>query len=181
MRRPAMRPVLYVLLAVAIVVFYITFVTARTYYNPVATAVIVLLGITIAVSGVTLSRLPKRDGSDLLQHRLVMKSVSLYRVFFLVALLLLSSDVAVTSYAIFVFGTGVEANVVVVGLVSSGNLLAWMGQQFAPILIAGGLFALFKHLYVRAILTFYTLGTVGYALATVLNDVVVLYALYGSR
>jgi hypothetical protein len=75
----------------------------------------------------------------------------------------------------------VEANRVVVGLVSSGDFVAWIGQQFAPILIAGALFALFKNLYVRAILTFYTLGTIGYALATVLNDVAVVYSLYATR
>jgi hypothetical protein len=72
MHRPVVRPVLYILLGIAVVVFYVTFVTARTYYNPVATTVIVLLGATIAVSGTILYRLPKSDGNLLLQHRLVM-------------------------------------------------------------------------------------------------------------
>lgn len=58
---------------------------------------------------------------------------------------------------------------------------AWCGQEFSPLLIPGVLFALSRTLYVRAVLTFYTLGTIGYAIATVLNDVAVSYSLYASR
>jgi len=181
MRKFAIRPILYILLAAAIIVFYTTFITARTYYNPVATGVIVLLGVTVAVSGTVLSRMPRRDGTDLLGHRIVMKSISLYWVFFVIAAALLAMDVAVTSYAISVFGARVEANMVVVSLVSSGNLLAWVGQEFSPILATGVIFALFRSLYVRAVITFYTLGTMGYAVATVLNDVIVVLRLFGGR
>lgn len=181
MRGPMARGALYVLLGVAIIVFYTTFVTARTYYNPVATGVIILLGATIAIGGVVLSRLPDRKGTDLLKHRFVAKSMSYYWLFFLAALLLLALDTSITFYAISDFGTTIEANRVVVGLLSSGNFFAWVGQQFAPVLIAGGLFVLFKNLYVRAILTFYTLGTIGYALATVLNDIAVIYSIYTIR
>lgn len=177
----AVRPVLFTLLGVAIIFFYTTFVTARTYYNPVATAVIIVLGITVAVSGVVLSRLSKRDGTDLLQHRLLARTISLFRVFFVVAIVLLALDIGITSYAISSYGPGVEANVVVVSLVASGNLLAWVGQQFSPIIVAGALFFLSKNLYVRAVITFYTLGTLGYALATVLNDAVVVYTISMSR
>lgn len=171
------KPLLWAGLAVVLVVFYTSFVTARTYYNPEATLVIVILGAVIAVSGAVQSRLPRIGGRNPLQNGLITKAISLYRVFFALALIALAADVAITSYAISLFGTQVEANKVVVGLVGSGDFLAWVGQQFAPLLIVGGAFALTRNLYVRSLTTFYTLGTLGYAMATVLNNLVVVYGL----
>ncbi len=174
------RGVLLVGLGIALVLFYTTYVTARTYYNPSATLLIVILGAFISVGGLLASR-HRGGGGALFLHPLVSKMRGGFPILFLLTILALAADVVLTLYAVSNFGVEVEANQVVSSLIRKGDLPAWLGQQFAPALITGILFALFRNIYVRTMVAFFTLGTLGYAVATVLNDVLVIYDLSALR
>lgn len=164
-------------LGLVLVLFYTTFVTAKTYYNPSATLLIIILGAFISIGGLIASRHHDGGGSVFFLNPLISKVRSGFPILFLLTILALSADVILTLYAVSSFGLQVEANQVVASLIRRGDLPAWLGQQFAPALITGILFALFRNIYLRTMVTFFTLGTLGYAVATVLNDVLVVYDL----
>jgi hypothetical protein len=163
-------------LGIVLILFYITFITARTYYNPAVTLLIMILGVFIAIAGVLSPRWLK-DGSNNSLISSISRLVRLFPTIFILAILTLSADVLLTTYAISIFGTSIEANRVVVGLIKEGAFIAWIGQQFTPILIAAFIFGLIKHIYVRMIITFFTIGTLGYALAVIINNTFVIFAL----
>jgi hypothetical protein len=171
------RGVLLVGLGIALVLFYVTFVTARTYYNPSATLLIILLGAFISVGGLLNSMKHDAGNRVFSTNPLISKVRRLFPALFLLTVAALSVDVIVTLYAVSSFGLGVETNKVVASLISRGDLLAWLGQQFAPALITGILFWLSRNIYVRSMAAFFMLGTLGYAAATVLNDALVVYDL----
>ncbi len=175
------RGILLVGLGIVLVLFYTTFVTARTYYNPSATLLIIILGAFISIGGLLSSRQGRARGSAFFTNQLIARVRSIFAVLFLLTIAALSADVLLTLYAVSSFGFGVEANKVVASLIQRGDLLAWLGQQFAPALITGILFALSRNIYVRTMAAFFTIGTLGYAFATVLNDLFVVYSLSALR
>ncbi len=164
-------------LGIVLVLFYTTFVTARTYYNPSATLLIIILGGFIAVGGLLAARYRNFGSSIFFLNPLMSKMRGVFPVLFLFTILALAADVILTLYAVSHFGFGVEANHVVASLIRNGDLPAWLGQQFAPALITGMLFGVFRNIYLRTMAAFFTLGTLGYAVATVVNDVLVVYSL----
>ncbi|MBI4258209.1 MAG: hypothetical protein HY619_04565 [Thaumarchaeota archaeon] len=164
-------------LGAAIILFYTTFVTARTYYNPAATALIIFLGAFIAFSGYLSSRLSQSSDKSLLGKGLLAKVRNLFPIIFAATLLVVSADVIITLNAISTYGIGIESNRVVATLIQRGALFDWLGQQFTPVAIAAILFALIRNLHVRTTIAFYTVGTLGYATATVMNNLFVLYNL----
>lgn len=174
------RSILLVGLGIVLVLFYTTFVTARTYYNPSATILIVILGAFISVGGLLASR--RRDyGNSVFASPLISKVRARFPLLFSLTILALTADVILTLYAVSSFGLEVEANQVVASLIRRGDLASWLGQQFAPALITSVLFALFRNIYLRTMAAFFTLGTLGYAFATVLNDILVVYSLSALR
>ncbi len=175
------RGMLLVGLGIGLVLFYTTFVTARTYYNPSATLLIIILGAFISVGGLLASKYRDRGSGALFLNPLVSKMRGGFPILFFVTILALAADVILTLYAVSSFGYEVEANQVVASLIRKGDLPAWLGQQFAPALITGILFALFRNIYLRTMAVFFTVGTLGYAVATVLNDVLVVYELSVPR
>lgn len=171
------QPLLWLGLAVSLVVFYTSFVTARTYYNPTATMLIIVLASVIVVTGTALTKLPPERRLPAIRNRFVLRTLSAYTVFFMLAALAIFGDVVSTLYAISTYGLSAESNGTVAGLLRTGQILSWLGQQFAPLFIAGAIFGLVKNIYVRSLMAFYTIGTFGYALATVLNNAAVIYRL----
>lgn len=171
------KGILLVGLGIVLVLFYTTFVTARTYYNPSATMLIIVLGAIISVGGLLASKRRDHGGSVFFTSPLISKVRGSFPLLFLLTIVALSADVILTLYAVSNFGFEVEANQVVASLIRRGDLAAWLGQQFAPALIASILFAVFRNIYLRTMATFFTLGTLGYAVATVLNNALVVYKL----
>ena len=175
------RGILLAGLGIVIVLFYTTFVTARTYYNPSATILIVVLGAIISVAGLLATRRRDHASNAFFASPLVSKVRGNFPLLFSLTIVALSADVILTLYAVSNFGFEVEANQVVASLIRRGDLAAWLGQQFAPALITSMLFAIFRNIYLRTMATFFTLGTLGYAVATVLNNAFVVYNLSALR
>ncbi|MBI2183717.1 MAG: hypothetical protein HYU39_02030 [Thaumarchaeota archaeon] len=175
------KRLIWVGLGLVIILFYTTFVTARTYYNPAATALILFLGGLIAFSGLISSRLPQLSDKSLLEKGPLAKARNLFPTIFAATMVAVSADVIITLNAISTYGPSVEANKVVATLIQQGALLDWLGQQFTPVLMAAILFALVQNLHIRTTITFYTVGTLGYAAATVVNNLLVLYTLMAIR
>lgn len=171
------RGILIGFLGIVLVLFYTTFVTARTYYNPSATILIVVLGVFISIGGLLASRRRDYGNSVFFSNPLISKVRGGFPLLFSLTILALSADVILTLYAVSNFGFEVEANQVVASLIRRGDLGVWLGLQFAPALITSVLFALFRNIYLRTMATFFTLGTLGYAVATVLNNALVVYKL----
>lgn len=164
-------------LGIVIVLFYTTFVTARTYYNESATILIVVLGAIISVGGLLASRYRGYGSSAFFASPLISKVRGGFPLLFSLTIVALTADVILTLYAVENFGLEVEANQVVASLIRRGDLAAWLGQQFGPALITCILFALFRNIFLRTMATFFTLGTLGYAVATVLNNALVVFNL----
>lgn len=151
--------------------------TARTYYNPIGTILIVFLGSLIAVTGILSSKWRHIGKDSLLKGRLVTKMRRLFPYILASTLFTLSADASITLYAVSTYGTSIEANRVVAALIERGAVVEWLGQHFTPIFIVSLLFYLSRNAYIKIMATFYTLGTLGYGLITVANNLHILYTL----
>lgn len=171
------RQLLWTALGASIILFYVTFLTARTYYNPSVTLIIIVLGAFIAVGGIVLSRLPRGDAGRVMSAPLLESVRGLFAPLLALALAVISADVFLTLYAVAHFGVSVEANRAVAALIRRGEVATWLGQQYTPTLLAGAVFGLARNVYARTILTFFVMGLLVYASTTVMHDAYVVYQL----
>ena len=170
----------WIFLGLGIVVFYATYVTANTYYSPVGTLVIAVLGALIILLGVVESYLSYRrphrsvDTDRIPTMRVLNRIPRLFWRLLIITMALTVADMTLTTYAISTFGTFLEGNQAVAQLLAVGDFYTWMGQQFAPLVIAGALFGIIKRPNPRIALSFYVIGTAVYAAVIVVNNAVVL-------
>ncbi|MDG6902719.1 MAG: hypothetical protein JRM80_12285 [Nitrososphaerota archaeon] len=167
-------------LALFIGVFLVSYLVAAPFYDPL---VAVVLPVLLAILGLSIRDVETRRNTagGIRLERIISRLRSAFPWLFLSALAFLLADLVLTNYAVSLFGTTVEQNHAVQGLFANGEALAWVGQQLSPIFIAAALFGLSKSNVLRGVLAIYASATLAYSAGTVINDVLVVYALGGFR
>lgn len=178
--RPAVQLFAGIILAFGLFVFFSTYVEASKYYSQTATLVLILLFLLLAGLTYTSSSIFKGQSGNSVGppigplRALVSRVEGMFWRTLGLATSLAVADMLLTNYAISRFGIQLERNPFVAELVSKGDFYTWFGQQIAPLMIAGALFALTRRRSLRSPMSFYILGTLGYSIFVIANNITVL-------